>query len=1182
MASTTTQEVVSGSNTSATEAISHLNTDSTVSKPPPDSEGSGVGAASKSEEDEKETKGEDVVVERPVVNASYVGWKQIGGWEERDELKADDLLLDLNRETALSNVLPDSAYGDWFHSVGYFFVGGFLSFLLGYFKFGLAPVFFIVVGVALLYRTSIKRYRASIRELVQKELTVQKVEDDYESMDWLNNFLDKFWPRIEPAASKMVVDQVNEELARNPAVPGFIQSLWVDQFTLGVKPPRIDLVKTFQNTDPDVAVMDWAVSFTPHDLSDLDAKQLKNYVNQRVVIKVKIFGISIPVIVQDIAFSAHVRVRMKMMTPFPHIETANVQLLDIPDIDFMFKMFGDTIFNWELMAIPGLLPLIKEMARKYAGPILLPPFSFQLNIPQLLSGSSLSIGVLELSVHNAKNLKCSRSSLDGEELSPYLEFSFNGKVVGKTATVKNTLNPVWDESMYILVSSFTDPLSITVYAQRENLKDRVLGRVQYNLSSLHDKPLQKGRSAKILNNSKPVGLLNFDLNFHPTLEPKKLPDGSVEELLDLNSGITKIQVEKAIDLNNAGEKKPSTYVEVYVNAKLVLTTAVVAKNANPTYSGEHETVITDRRRTRVKLVVKDLKGNIISSTVQSLNDLIDRTQVDKRWIPLQGGKGELKVTTQWKPVALDAGSDNAGYVPPIGVIRLLLNKAEGLRNLEKIGTIDPYARVLVQGNVRGRTNAADSTVDPIWNEAIYVTVSSPNQRISIECMDVETAGNDRTLGKFDIKTSDLFQKGSDDRYLEVINEDPIMGRLVSKKGPKGIVTYYISFYPSLPILSLEEIMELDSINESKKQLQVKKDIMKDSASSEKKAEIQNEETELKELEDMFSNKMKLDLGELLQYGSGVFAFTILGGELPQTGCYIQAFFDSGGHPKYVSPKNATKTVRPSPWGDALITELQWSVTTFRVTKNAHQNKAEGCLCELNIPTIELVKNCFYKPSIVTLTGDSTGKVMVQASWFPIVATRFPQSDLITNTGDLDIEIRNAVKLIAADRNGKSDPYVKLYIDDAENHFYKTKVQKKNLNPTWGESTTIQINNRVNNYLRIKVMDWDAGNSDDLIGLAMVALADINPDGDTVMDVPLTAPDGGDGGILYLTFRFAPRYTVSVSKVETKVADIATKGLSAGLHAGTSAIGTGLGAVGKLKKGILGGKNKDKDKQKVEE
>lgn len=84
-----------------------------------------------------------------------------------------------------------------------------------------------------------------------------------------------------------------------------------------------------------------------------------------------------------------------------------------------------------------------------------------------------------------------------------------------------------------------------------------------------------------------------------------------------------------------------------------------------------------------------------------------------------------------------------------------------------------------------------------------------------------------------------------------------------------------------------------------------------------------------------------------------------------------------------------------------------------------------------------------------------------------------------------------------------------------------------------------------------------------------------------MDVPVRADDGSDGGVIHLSFEFEPRYVLAVSRKETKIGDLAGKGLSAGLQAGTTVIGGGFGAVGKLKKGIFGG-GKKKETEPVSE
>lgn len=1125
-------------------------------------------------------------VSRPHMQAAYAGWKQIGGWTEKDSLTPEDELVDLNRETILDNVLPDSLYGDWYHFVIILFVAGVLSFTLGYFKFTLAPVFFVIFITGLAYRTNAKKYRASIRDLIQKELTVQKIEDDYETIDWLNNLLDKYWIIIEPTVSQMVATQVNDILATEPSIPPFIKAIWLHKFTLGIKPPRIDVVKTFQNTASDIVVMDWNVSFTPHDLSDMTAKQVKNYVNEKVVVKAKLFGFTIPVSVSDIAFKAQTRVRFKLMTPFPHVETVNIQLLDVPDIDFLARVFGDNVFNWEVLSIPGLYTLIKIMAKKYMGPMLLPPFSFQLNIPQLLSNSNLSIGVLEVTIKKAVDIKRS-NTIVSTSVDPYITFELSGKSVGKTRTVRDTLNPVWNETLYLLLSSFTDPLTITLFDKRETLKDKVMGRIEYNLNSMHDKDVQKDIKSHFLRNSKPVGDLLFDLRFFPTLDREVLPSGEVKELPELNSGIAKVVVEELHGLNEEN-KKASYYIELFLNAKLVLTTKKVINVDILKYNENYESVISDRRKSRYRFVIKDSKTNeVVASMVQSLNDLIDRTIISKPTIPLPNTAAHLKVTTHWKPVRLDLGVNSIAYTPPIGLVRIYLRRANNLKNLENIGKIDPYAKVLVNGLSKGRTDYKSQTLNPVWNLPIYVAVSSPNQKVSIEVMDVETINKDRRVGIYDLDLSYMFEKDQNDRYTVHVGEEDKKVLLFDNKGPSGELIYNASFYPILPVLTLEEQQDYEKAQKKKLELEErKKTIDEKKITAAEKEKLTIEELEIEEIQTMFSSKQKLSLDELITYNSGVLAISVLNGELPETNLYVQAFFDGNGHSRFTSPQISGRIIKDGWTGDVAIKELKRSLSTFRVTDNKEGNRVEKCHCEVTIPTIELVKNCYNKPSIITLDGESTAKLMVQISWFPLDVKELPASDLMSNSGDLTIISKSAENLMASDSNGFSDPFLKFYIDDFSEVIHKTQVVKKTLNPVWNNTGKVEISDRANTTLNIKVMDWDATSSDDIIGRAKIPLSSIVPNKSTTLDIPVKRDDGGDGGMLHMEFKFEPRYVITASKREKKIGDVASKGIGGGLKAGSTVVSAGVGTIGKIGKGVFGavgiGKKSSKNKKTDDE
>lgn len=67
----------------------------------------------------------------------------------------------------------------------------------------------------------------------------------------------KFWPIYEPVLSATVaqtVDGVVDSILGGDQKPAFLESIRLTTLTLGSKAPRVESVKAFPNTDPDVVV----------------------------------------------------------------------------------------------------------------------------------------------------------------------------------------------------------------------------------------------------------------------------------------------------------------------------------------------------------------------------------------------------------------------------------------------------------------------------------------------------------------------------------------------------------------------------------------------------------------------------------------------------------------------------------------------------------------------------------------------------------------------------------------------------------------------------------------------------------------------------------------------------------------------------------------------------------------
>jgi Ca2+-dependent lipid-binding protein len=216
---------------------------------------------------------------------------------------------------------------------------------------------------------------------------------------------------------------------------------------------------------------------------------------------------------------------------------------------------------------------------------------------------------------------------------------------------------------------------------------------------------------------------------------------------------------------------------------------------------------------RAGLVIKDerdLSGDLVIGKYQiKLNDMLKMMEKGQEWFQLSGAKtGRVKMMLDWKPVAV-RGFAGSGYVNPIGVVRLHFQKATDLRNLETMGKSDPYVRVLLSGIMKGRTVTYKNNLNPEWDEIIYVPVHSAREKLTLEVMDEETLGKDRTLGELELTLSDYIREDETGEY-EVDDEKQLMTSGLKMRGRgsiKGFLQYTVAFYPALNVVDPEEEAE---------------------------------------------------------------------------------------------------------------------------------------------------------------------------------------------------------------------------------------------------------------------------------------------------------------------------------------------------------------------------------------
>ena len=672
------------------------------------------------------------------------------------------------------------------------------------------------------YRTSVRRVRRNFRDDINREMAKQRLETDTESLEWINSFLVKFWPIHAPVMCDTIINSVDQVLSTS--TPAFLDSLRLKTFVLGTKPPRLEHVKTYPKTEPDTVIMDWKFSFTPNDTADLTARQVKDKINPKVVLEVRVgkgvVSKGLDVIVEDMACTGLMRVKVKLQIPFPHIERVDVCFLERPEIDYVCKPLGGDLLGFDINIIPGLESFIKDQIHGNLGPMMYDPNVFPIEIAKMLAGNPVdrAIGVVAVTLHGAYQLK-NPDKFSGTP-DPYAVVSLNNRLeLGRTKVVHESDSPRWNETIYVIITSFADALTISPYDWNEYRKDKELGTATFALDKLEEMNEHESLHLEVMSSGRSRGAVHADIRFFPVLEGRKLETGEVEPPPEMNTGIARFTVEQAKELDSSksiiGQLNP--YGALLLNGKEIHSTKKLKRTNNPIFQdASKEFLITDRKTARLGVVIKDdrdFAADPILGTYQiKLNDMLKMKEKGQEWFHLHQAKsGRVKLTLEWKPVAIGGISGSAGYIDPIGAMRFHFKSANDLRNLETMGKSDPYARVLLSGIMKRRTVTFRNNLNPEWDEVLYVPIHSAREKLALEVMDEESMGSDRSLGTVDrIAASDYIHENADGEYEVDDEKQPITSNLhIGRGSPKGRLNYTVAFYPTIPVVNPEDEEETE-------------------------------------------------------------------------------------------------------------------------------------------------------------------------------------------------------------------------------------------------------------------------------------------------------------------------------------------------------------------------------------
>ncbi|EXJ83641.1 hypothetical protein A1O1_07265 [Capronia coronata CBS 617.96] len=1128
-----------------------------------------------------------------------VGWTpRFGSGETQDDQDGGNLL---DHQTFLEGALDEKFYGDWYHNAAVIIFACLSSWLVAVLGGGLGWVFIIMATCGTYYRTSVRRVRRNFRDDITRELAKARLETDNESLEWMNSFLVKFWPIYAPQLAKGIIQSVDQVLSTS--TPAFLDSMRMETFILGTKPPRMEHVKTYPKSEDDIVMMDWKFSFTPTDTMDMTMRQLKTKINPKVVLEIRIgkgvVSKAMKVIVEDFEFSGLMRVRIKLQIPFPHIDRVDVCFLERPTIDYVCKPIGGETFGFDINFIPGLETFIKEQIHGNLAPIMYAPNVFPIEVAKMLSGNpvDLAIGVVAVTIYNAHGLR-NPDKFSGTP-DPYVVVSLNGsKELARTKTIHEDHNPRWNETLYIIITNFTDALTLEVYDYNDVRKDKHLGTATFALDQFETAPDHEGLSLDVLANGKSRGIVQTDLRFFPVWQPHKLPTGEITPPPESNTGIARITVEQAKDLDGSkslvGAFDP--YAVLLLNGKEIHTTNKLKHTNNPVFSDSTKSVlITDRKKARIGLVIKDSRGlssdPIIGSYQIKFDDLLKLVDKGQEWYNLHGTKsGKIKLMLDWKPVELKGVTGSGGYVTPIGVMRIHVKSAQNLRNFETLGKSDPYAQVLLSGIPKGRTVTFQNQLNPEWDEVIYVPMHSSSERLVLEVMDEEKLGKDRSLGLVHIVAADYIRE-SDEGGYEVndvktpLSEGLRMGGIGESK---GTINYTVSFYPTYNVVDPE-----DEEDERKAQaaidaagtpvatpahskapsLEAKPsvDIPRPSPDLRQSLETAGKIGQPNGASSITTSsvistppkqapKIRLTPENLNQYESGLLVFNLVEGHFSTTDVHLEVLMDDHAFPAYSSAKIRQRDHHFGETADAMVREIDMSRITMRLVEKADKTgkqDEDDIVARLTGSTLTTLQQCLYKPTELTLRSNNgaINKVTVILKYLPVKMQLDP-SESINNMGMLRVDVLDAADLPSADRNGYSDPYCRFRLNGKE--VYKTKTQKKTLHPAWNEFFEVAISSRTGAEFKVDVYDWDFSDKADHLGSAAIDLRGLEPFKPQELRIKLD----GKSGAIRLRLLFKPDYVTRTRQ--------GTSTFSGTFAPAGKVIGAPVKGVGKVGGGVVKG------------
>lgn len=138
----------------------------------------------------------------------------------------------------------------------------------------------------------------------------------------------------------------------------------------------------------------------------------------------------------------------------------------------------------------------------------------------------------------------------------------------------------------------------------------------------------------------------------------------------------------------SGDLNPLAKIYLGNSDTAIHATKCIKHTNSPVWEEPHEFLCADKNSSVITIKVIDdrdfLKDPVVGYMSIKLADLLTAKNEARDWFPLSHCKsGKIRLSAEWKPLNMEGSlASTDQYTPPIGVVRLHLDRATDVKNVE--------------------------------------------------------------------------------------------------------------------------------------------------------------------------------------------------------------------------------------------------------------------------------------------------------------------------------------------------------------------------------------------------------------------------------------------------------------------------------------------------------------------